>query len=155
MKMESWGLCSCSLPELLQVTNIWNARACGHPNTSHIFLSKKHVLVSSSCVLSRSVQSHSMLTVFNITLNSYIRLKPCVMLQHGCQTVHVESASLCLIKCLPRCTGGLTGDPCWCHQDQAPGVGSSRPDDIQRSHRLLQEDPQGGRFQGILEGHRR
>uniref|UniRef100_A0A672JKK7 Calcium-binding mitochondrial carrier protein Aralar1-like n=1 Tax=Salarias fasciatus TaxID=181472 RepID=A0A672JKK7_SALFA len=44
--------------------------------------------------------------------------------------------------------------PCRCHQDQAPGGGPRRPDDVQRSHRLLQEDPQRGRLQSFLERRR-
>lgn len=43
MKMESWGLCSCLLLELLQVTNIWDSL---HRQTSK----RKHVTCSSPCI---------------------------------------------------------------------------------------------------------
>ena len=50
-----------------------------------------------------------------------------------------------------RYAGSLTSDPCWCYQDAVTGGRPGWPDHLQRSDRLLQEDPARGRPESSVE----
>lgn len=52
---------------------------------------------------------------------------------------------------LPRYARGLSGDPCRCHQNPAPGGSAGRADHLQRCGGLLCEDPSRGRSKGSVE----
>jgi len=64
------------------------------------------------------------------------------------------------VRAWPDCKGvvfsgryacSLTGDPCWCHQDAITGGRPGWPDHLQRSDRLLSEDPARGRPESFVE----
>lgn len=147
--------------------HIWKAQSLW---TSEINSEMCHIFCSEKCILDflPSVYPHNapaaytqclyMLSSYHTTQYPFQAPHDAAVGMSGCVT-HLCIKSKCFImsvvKHLPRCAGGFAGDPCRCHQDQAPGGGPRRPDVIQRSHRLLQEDRQGGRFQGIVEGRRR
>lgn len=94
MKMESWGLCSCSLLELLQVTNIWKARVCGHPNTnmSHFPLQETRFGFLLICAL----------FICSISLWQYLTvlLSQCSIQLYPSQAVCDAAARLCILKAL-------------------------------------------------------